>query len=139
MKILKATKYQDRTVIQVCFNPDDPKWKHVIGDPFVDSNGERVFDGGVEVKVTDTHVTPEETGYSDEAKEPGRILCYNCRINWIVKDYPWDGNEQYKTVDGESVLKTADDLEQELIQRIEAEQEAAIISSLLNKDLTLSG
>ncbi len=98
MKILKATNYGFRTVIQVLLNPDDSEWVHVVGSQIRDAAGHCVVDGrGEPVLITDVAVPMGEPGDT----------CHNCRYNHRVKEIIFDGDGQFYTnADGQWVRKT---------------------------------
>lgn len=99
MRIIKATNYGVRTVIQVVLNPEDPEWVHVFGLPWRDGNGEITHDShGEVVLVTSPVVDPEETGES----------CFNCRYNWIVREVIFDGDAQFIEPPGEELRRRTD-------------------------------
>ena len=132
MQILGATDYGFRTVIRVLKNPDDPKWVHPVGECCLDDDGEPTLDvDGEPILFTSPDSPQNHTGDTIEATEPGKVLCRNCRSNWNIGEYLWDGAEQYKSVNGDRVRKTSDEFEQELLDRIAEEgQPISIILEL---------
>lgn len=116
MKIIGATRYGLRTVIQVCLNPDEPEWVHVLGKPVLDITGVPVLmDSGEPLLVTSTVVTPGETGE----------MCHNCRHNWDVKEFIFDGLEYSG--------KTADELWELVCGRASAGTVLVPIAELLGR------
>jgi len=140
MRILSANKYPERTVLRVVFNDDEPEWAHVIGALLLSDEGDRILDSdnpGDLLLVTDATVPAGHTGNSEQAKESGRTLCHNCKSNWEIREYLWDGADRfYDDADGVSQSKTDDMLLDELDNRIKAEAaEKASIDTLVGKVL----
>lgn len=101
MRIIKATGYGYRTVIVVCLNSDAPEWVHVVGRQFRDGAGQPVFNvDGTPRLIQSPDVPDGETGES----------CHNCRSNWEVREFVFDGEDQYRLDDkGLRVRKVAQD------------------------------
>jgi len=140
MKIISADKYSERTVLRVVFNDDQPEWAHIIGEHLMTDEGDFVWDPdnpGHHIRVTDATVPAGHTGDSEQAKEAGRTICHNCKSNWEIREYLWDGADRcYDDADGVSQLKTDDMLLDELDDRIKAEAaETASIDTLVGKVL----
>ena len=92
MKIIKATDYGYRQVVQVVMNPDDPQWIHEDGPA----------PGG-------------HTGDTTQSDTP----CHDCRMNWNVVEVKWDGDEMYNIAEnGTKTLKTDDELAAEVVTRL---------------------
>jgi len=112
MKIIKATEYQEllRTAIRVCFNPDDPEWVHIIGEPRRDADGlVMTAEDDSFILITSADIESDCTGET----------CHNCRYNWKVQEFIFDGNDRFYTDDtGQMVPKAiaqyVDDIKQGL-------------------------
>lgn len=90
MKIISAIDYGDRSVIRVCMNPDDPEWIHLVGDQVRGSDRLPTFGpDGAALLITSSVVPSGETGET----------CPNCRYNWAVKEFIFDGPDR----DGQTV------------------------------------
>jgi hypothetical protein len=126
-KIIKATDYGYRKVMQVALNPDDPEWVHIVGEQVRDANGIGVLaaDNSTPVLITSATVPDGETGRT----------CHNCRYNWNVREFVWTGDaELKKVVDGVVVNKTDDDLANEVTAALAAASTTtANIAPLVNR------
>lgn len=93
MKIIKATDYGFRKVVQVVMNPDDPQWVHEDG--------------------------PAPAGHTGDTTQSD-TPCHDCRLNWEVVEVKWDRSEMYKE---DGVLKTDDELAAEVMTMLAASQD----------------
>tara|TARA_R110000744_G_C19188587_1_gene543606 strand:+ start:128 stop:511 length:384 start_codon:yes stop_codon:yes gene_type:complete len=87
MQVSYATEYEERTVIGVCLNPDDPAIVHEIGAQSLDSTGQKMIDAdGAPVLITSAEC------------EPGCTLasCFNARQNHDIREFLFDGEERFK-------------------------------------------
>ncbi len=91
-KIISAKDYGPRKVIRVCLNPEDPESVHPDG-------------------ASHTGATPAGT-------PPGLgpwEWCHDCRYNWVVREFVWNGEELYTTsTAGSRRLKTNAELLDEI-------------------------
>jgi len=112
MKVIKATEYSDiaRTALRVCSNPDDPEWVHIVGEQRLGADGVLMTaDDGSPVLITSANI---ESDCTEET-------CHNCRYNWKVREFIFDGNARFYINDsGQTVAKTiaqyVDDIKQVL-------------------------
>lgn len=82
MEVIKATDYGFRQVIRVAEDTSIPEWVHHRGEQRRDGSGALVFDDtGAPVLLTGDPVPAGETGE----------ICYNCRYNWVVQEFIFDG------------------------------------------------
>ena len=97
-KIIKATDYGFRVVIDICMNPDDPESVHPGPD------GKTKPHDGVPPTGTDPSLRPWQ-------------WCLDCRYNWDVREFVWTGEETYtRSTTGKRRAKT----NTELIKEMEA-------------------
>jgi len=99
MKVIKATEYPEifRTVLRVCFNPDDPEWVHKIGKQRKDIDGElMVMEDESPMFITSSDIEPDCTGET----------CHNCKYNWEVREFVFDGKSRFYNDEGQTVAKT---------------------------------
>ncbi len=91
-KVLTAKDYENRKVIWVCMNPDDPEQVHEDG-----SAHSRTAPIG-----TDENLRPWE-------------WCGDCVYNWDVREFVWTGDQMYKrSIDNRRILKSNKDLQNEI-------------------------
>ncbi len=127
MKVIKATDYGFRKVIQICLNPDDPEWVHIVGEPLRGPDGTPISkaDGTPEL-ITDPNVPPGEDG----------TTCHNCRYNWKVQEFIWTGEQLYTTGrNGQRRPKTNTELLAEIKSQLQPPASAAEITGLINLTL----
>lgn len=127
MKIIKATDYRYRKVVQVCLNDTEPKWVHIVGTQRRDASGKPETDmAGNPILIASPNVPPGETGDTEEAKATGKTPCYNCKSNWKIVEYIFEG--KWLT------LKDAELLE-EVQRRTASLKPAQSITALVGKDI----
>ena len=109
MKIIKATDYGFRKVVQVVMNPDDPQWIHDDG--------------------------PAPEGHTGDTSESD-AACHDCRINWKIVEVKWDGDEMYNVAeDGTKILKTDDELVAEILAKMSPQSDGQVIAALKDRVL----
>ena len=85
MKIIKAKDYGFRKVIQVVMDETLPRWVHPNG-------------------------TASPQTHTGDTEERGKTVCRDCRSNWDIREYQWDGDALQK-------LNDPEDPESELIDK----------------------
>ena len=109
MKIIKATDYGFRKVVQVVLNPDDPQWVHDDG--------------------------PAPEGHTGDTSESD-TACHDCRMNWKVVEVKWDGDELYNiSENGDKILKTSDELVAEILAKMPPQSDGQVIAALKDRVL----
>jgi len=101
MRVVYGKVYDNRTVIGVCLNPDDPPIIHGVGEQRLDADGQKMVDfEGAPILI------------ESEECEPGCSLetCYNARQNHVVREFIFDGEERFTVApDGKRILRDIDD------------------------------
>ena len=153
IKIIKFSHDTDRTVIRAVMNPDEPQWRHEVGAPRMDSEGVPMLDAdGSPILMTgdDLVIQSGETGDTEESQAVGATLCYNCRVNWDIREYIWDdisrsdtqrhvGSHRVANDAGELVRKSDDVFIQEMREYMQREEDAKLVteSPLVGQDITV--
>ena len=103
MRVIKATHYGFRTVVIVCFNPDDPEYTHDDGS---------------------AHPADNVHGCAATG-DPEINICHN---NHRIEEFTWDGDDQY---DANGVLRTADSFWAEIKAATSASPSPAEVSGMV--------
>ena len=76
MKIIKATDYGFRKVVRIVMDETLPRWVHLDGK-----------------------ASPQT--HTGDTEEKGKTVCQECRSNWDIREYQFDGNAMQKLSDPE--------------------------------------